>query len=100
VPNSSGILFSYLLATSRQERDIEIILWCFIEEQHRVCLQNDLVDVDIRAYVEQRLSDDGALRKWQKDGIRQEIEDALMNGARGMCHSPFLWTCKVMLTMI
>jgi transcriptional regulator of met regulon len=77
----------HLLVTSRKERDIEIGLETFIKRPDMICLQTDLVDLDIRAYVQQRLTDDGDLRKWQKDGIRQEIEDALMKGSRGMYYS-------------
>jgi hypothetical protein len=44
-----------------------------------------VVDVDIQRYVQQRLSDDKGLEKWNKDAaIRQEIEAALMGGACGM----------------
>ena len=43
------------------------------------------MDRDIQRYVQQRLSDDKKLAKWNKDAaVRQEIEDALMQGARGM----------------
>jgi hypothetical protein len=43
------------------------------------------VDKDIQRYVQQRLSDDKTLAKWNKDAaIRQEIEAALMHGAQGM----------------
>ncbi|KAI1521132.1 hypothetical protein PtrSN001A_012283, partial [Pyrenophora tritici-repentis] len=50
-----------------------------------VCLQRDVVDQDIQRYVQQRLRDKKSLAKWTKDAaISQEIEDALMRGARGM----------------
>lgn len=39
----------------------------------------------IQRYVQQKLSDDKALAKWNKDAaIRQEIEAALTHGAHGM----------------
>jgi hypothetical protein len=75
----------HLLVTSRRERDIESSLEGFVDLQNRICLQSELVDIDIQRYVQQRLSDDNSLRKWDKDAtIRQEIEAALMKGARGM----------------
>ncbi|KAG9206091.1 hypothetical protein G6514_004812 [Epicoccum nigrum] len=75
----------HLLMTSRKERDIESSLDKYIEEEDTICLQRDVVDRDIQRYVQQRLSDDKALTKWNKDAvIRQEIETALMDGAQGM----------------
>jgi hypothetical protein len=75
----------HLLMTSRKERDIESSLESYVKEEGTVCLQRDVVDRDIQRYVEQRLSDDKALAKWNKDTVvRQEIEAALMNGAHGM----------------
>jgi hypothetical protein len=75
----------HLLMTSRKERDIESSLESYIKEEDTICLQRDVVDKDIRRYVQQRLSDDKTLVKWNKDAaVRQEIEATLMHGARGM----------------
>jgi hypothetical protein len=75
----------HLVMTSRKERDIERSLEGYIDEEDAVCLQRDVVDKDIQRYVQQRLGDDKGLEKWNKDAtIRQEIEAALMRGARGM----------------
>jgi hypothetical protein len=75
----------HLLMTSRKERDIERSLEDYIKEEDAVCLQRDVVDQDIQRYVQQRLHDDKRLVKWNKDAaVRQEIEAALMGGARGM----------------
>jgi hypothetical protein len=75
----------HLLVASRKERDIEDSLRDYVREEDVVDLQRDVVDKDILHYVQQRLSDDKGLAKWNKDAtIRQEIEDALMRGARGM----------------
>jgi hypothetical protein len=75
----------HMLMTSRKERDIESSLEDYVKEEDAVCLQRDVVDQDIQRYVEQRLRDDKGLAKWNKDAaIRQEIEEALMHGARGM----------------
>ena len=79
----------HLLMTSRRERDIESSLESYVDEEHTICLQRDVVDKDIQRYVQQRLSDDKTLTKWNKDSVvRQEIEAALMHGARGM----YVWT--------
>jgi hypothetical protein len=75
----------HILVTSRRERDIESSLEDFVDKQHTICLQSELVDKDIHTYIRQRLSEDKNLKKWQKDHeIRQEIETALVNGAHGM----------------
>jgi hypothetical protein len=75
----------HLLMTSRKERDIESSLDSYVKEEDTVCLQRDVVDRDIQRYIQQRLSDDKTLTKWNKDAaVRQKIEAALMHGARGM----------------
>jgi hypothetical protein len=79
----------HLLMTSRKERDIESSLEDYVDKEDTICLQSDIVDKDIQRYVQQRLSDDKSLVKWEKDAaIRQEIEDALMGGACGMYVCP------------
>jgi hypothetical protein len=73
----------HLLMTSRKEREIESFLEGYVN--HVIPLQSDIVDEDIQRYVQQRLSDDKSLMKWAKDAdIKEEIEAALMRGARGM----------------
>jgi hypothetical protein len=75
----------HLLMTSRKERDIERSLEEYIREEDAVCLQRDVVDKDIQRYIQQRLRVDKGLAKWNRDAVvRQEIEAALMGGARGM----------------
>jgi hypothetical protein len=75
----------HLLITSRKERDIESSLEKHIRDEDAACLQRDVVDKDIQRYVQQRLHDDNDLARWNRDAaIRQEIEEALMRGARGM----------------
>ena len=79
----------HLLMTSRKERDIESCLESYVDEEQTICLQRDVVDKDIQRYVQQRLTDDKTLTKWNKDAaVRQEIEAALMHGACGM----YVWT--------
>ncbi|KAK7187899.1 ankyrin repeat protein [Paraphaeosphaeria sporulosa] len=91
---------AHLLMTSRKERNIESSLETFIMEEDIVCLQMNVVDKDIQRYVQQRLSNDKGLAKWNKDAaIRQEIKGALMRGARGMfrwavCQLDTLGKCR------
>ena len=75
----------HILLTSRRERDIEISLETLVDARNAIDLRAEMVDKDIRAYIDHRLSVDKNLKRWQKDrGIRQEIEAALMEKACGM----------------
>ncbi|KAL5462753.1 hypothetical protein PMIN06_001446 [Paraphaeosphaeria minitans] len=75
----------HLLMTSRKERDIQTCLERIVMDENTIRLQADIVDLDIQRYVRQRLSADKSLAKWSKDdAIREEIETALIGGARGM----------------
>jgi hypothetical protein len=85
----------HLLVTSRKERDIEKALETYVDEEHTVCLESHLVDEDIQRYVRQRLSNDRSLVKWEMNTVvREEIEVALMRGARGMYAYPPLRLCR------
>jgi hypothetical protein len=57
----------HLLMTSRKERDIKSSLESYVKEEDTICLQGDVVDKDIQKYVQQRLSNDKTLAKWNKD---------------------------------
>lgn len=75
----------HILVTSRRERDIEISLETLVDARNTIDLRAEMVDKDIRAYIDHRLSVDKNLKRWQKHrGIRQEIEAALMKKACGM----------------
>ncbi|KAF9735101.1 hypothetical protein PMIN04_006527 [Paraphaeosphaeria minitans] len=75
----------HLLMTSRKERDIQTCLERIVMDENTIRLQADIVDLDIQRYVRQRLSADKSLAKWSKDdAVREEIETALIGGARGM----------------
>lgn len=71
----------HILTTSRKENDIakslEPLRAC------QLCIQSALVDPDIRVHVLERLSNDSELKKWPAD-VQTEIEDTLMQGAKGM----------------
>ncbi|KAJ4315012.1 hypothetical protein N0V94_006178 [Neodidymelliopsis sp. IMI 364377] len=75
----------HLLMTSRKEREIESYLEELLDCKNTLSLKSHLVNHDIRHYVQKRLSEDKTLRKWAEDqSIREEIEEALMEGAQGM----------------
>ena len=75
----------HLIMTSRRERDIESSLVEIINQKDMICLASAVVDKDIQKYVRQRLADDKCLSKWGKDAaLRQEIENTLVQGSKGM----------------
>jgi NACHT domain len=75
----------HILLTSRKERDIEDSFTEIVDSENIICIQSNLVDPDIRAYILERLSKDKDLKKWHKDSeIRGQIEHALMEKASGM----------------
>lgn len=75
----------HVLATSRRESDIEGALTPLCDSRNRISIQSELVDVDIRTYIQDRLQFDPKLKKRQEDPkIQLEIKDALMTKANGM----------------
>jgi hypothetical protein len=88
----------HILMTSRKERDIESSLEEYLGETDVICLQSDVVDGDIQRYVQERLSHDKSLIKWNRVvSIRQEIETVLMSKARGMYVSSLknIYRCSI-----
>lgn len=71
----------HLLTTSRKENDISTSLEPLVSRQ--LCIQSGLVDTDIRVHVPETLSNDSKLKKWPVN-VKKEIEDTLMNRAKGM----------------
>jgi hypothetical protein len=70
-----------VLLTSRKEPDIER---CMKEvDCETLCIQNSLVDADVRTHVTNAIARDSRLQKW-KAALRQEILDSIVNGAHGM----------------
>ncbi|KAE8443901.1 hypothetical protein EG329_001211, partial [Mollisiaceae sp. DMI_Dod_QoI] len=69
-----------LLATSRKELDIEREL---LPLGANLSLSNPYVDEDIRTYVRNRMREESKFRRWP-DQLRDEIELALVKGAKGM----------------
>lgn len=75
----------HMLVTSRREIDIERSLGPLINDHDEVCIQDDLVNDDIRAYVRQRLETDEELARWRsRPEVQDEIETKLMEKANGM----------------
>ena len=72
----------HLLATSRQEFDIEEAMTPLLTSP-AICIQNAQVDADIKTYVRDQLATDTKLKKWPAD-LKAEIEETLLTGANGM----------------
>ena len=71
----------HILATSRQETDIEE---CFLVIANcKLSLEDSVIDEDILRYVRYQLNHDKKLSKWSEE-LRTEIEKALLEGAQGM----------------
>lgn len=70
-----------VLITSRRERDIEITLQKIVTDS--ICIQSKLIEADIRLHVRSRLKHDPKLKR-HSDSLKEEIEEALVNGAHGM----------------
>lgn len=74
-----------IIATSRNEHDIEVAFETWLSESAIVPLQQHDVDADIGIYVSNRLRTDSQLRRWRgKPDVQNEIETELMDKANGM----------------
>jgi hypothetical protein len=74
-----------LLATSRKELDIERALSPLTTE---LSLSNPYVDDDIRVYIKSRLLE-AKFSRWP-ESLKDEVENALVKGAKGMLGLPLL----------
>ncbi|KAK5713276.1 hypothetical protein LTR17_017691 [Elasticomyces elasticus] len=78
----------HIVATSRQDVDIEGRMEKLTTIQGRICLKSDVVDPDIRTYVQTRLMHDEAFRRWhqasQGPAVLENIEITLTKKAHGM----------------
>jgi hypothetical protein len=70
-----------VLVTSRKEPDIEATLGPSFSRT--ICIQNSIIDADVRVHVGKAIARDATLLKW-KPAIRDEILDAIVGGAHGM----------------
>jgi hypothetical protein len=71
----------HMLATSRQEHDIEVCVGPLVSAQ--INLHSVQVNADIHTHLRERLQNDSKLKKWPAK-IHGQIEEALMDGAHGM----------------
>jgi hypothetical protein len=75
----------HILATSRDISNIGEFLGTFLPKSAQICIQNDAVNEDIRAYVHERIYNDRRLKRWQKQPqVQLEIENSLMEKSCGM----------------
>lgn len=70
-----------VLATSRKELDIERAL---LNSSVNISMSNRYVDKDIRVYIQNTLQAGHKFSRWPEE-LREEIEMALVKGAKGMC---------------
>ncbi|EGX53213.1 hypothetical protein AOL_s00006g591 [Orbilia oligospora ATCC 24927] len=87
----------HLLATSRQERDIESEVLKFTHTDYMVPIQSGLVTDDLRAYVHSRVREGDGLKRWRsRPEIQNEIETVLGGNANGIwaaCQLDVLENC-------
>ena len=73
----------HFLATSRQERDIEMRLLSL--QPLSICLEGESVDLDIATYLDRMLQDNEESTAWNVDGyMRDKVKTSLLQGAQGM----------------
>ena len=71
----------HIITTSRKETDIED---CLIKlATYKVCLEESVIDSDIRSFVQEQIQKDSKLLVWPSE-IRTLIESTLLEGANGM----------------
>ncbi|KAL3480824.1 ankyrin repeat-containing domain protein [Aspergillus californicus] len=90
----------HILVSSRPERSIEEGISPHLSDNgNKVEICGELIDEDIRHYIQGRLERDPKLKRWRKTpDVRGEIEHCLMSKAKGMfrlavCHLDELATC-------
>ena len=75
----------HILITSRRDDIIEESIKGLNDDEKRICIHGTLVNVDICAYVRNRLRTDRNLKRWRnKPEVQQEIEESLMEKVDGM----------------
>ena len=71
----------HILTTSRKETDIEDHMINLAACQ--VCLEESVVDSDIRSFVQEQIQEDSKLSIWPSE-VQAEIQGTLLEGANGM----------------
>lgn len=75
----------HLLITSRPEQDIEEAIAKIAWKEEIIPLQSDLIQDDIRRYIEERVRHSNGLSRWHKRlDIQRNIKDTLIEKANGM----------------
>ncbi|KAI0188487.1 hypothetical protein EV127DRAFT_367996 [Xylaria flabelliformis] len=75
----------HLLVTSRPEQDIKSAIESCTCGQDIINIQSDLIEEDIRSYIQTRVRKHPLLGRWQtRPDVQGEIETALMEKASGM----------------
>lgn len=74
-----------VLVTSRKERDIDSVLGRVRLMDQKIAVQTDVVDEDIRAYINDRLQTDSGFKRWEhREDIQRMIQESLMRMSAGM----------------
>lgn len=82
---SSGHAGLHILATSREEEDIESELKRWLPQENIFPVEQDRVNHDIGVYVHERLRNSREFERWQSQPpVQDEIETELMKKAGGM----------------
>ncbi|KAK6005809.1 hypothetical protein QM012_007451 [Aureobasidium pullulans] len=75
----------HLLVTSRKESDITSVLGRTKLMGQIVAVQTDIIDQDIRSYIDHRLRTSSEFKRWkERDDIQQKIRESLMSISDGM----------------
>ncbi|CAD0085347.1 unnamed protein product [Aureobasidium mustum] len=75
----------HLLVTSREESDISSVLGRPNLMDQIIAVQTDIIDKDIRAYMEHRLGTGKEFQRWKdRADIQQKIQDSLTRMSGGM----------------
>jgi hypothetical protein len=75
----------HVLVTSRPEQDIQSGLSGIASEKYKICIQSDLVNGDISAYIHAQVMGGEGLKRWQgHQNVQKEIEERLVQKASGM----------------
>lgn len=75
----------HLLVTSRSEEDIKSSIKRYADNGHIIAIRNDLLEADIRNYVQVRVREHEGLSRWrEKPDIQDKIEASLLEKADGM----------------
>jgi nucleoside phosphorylase len=73
-----------LLVTSRREKDIELALQSWTSAEERITIQQNEVEEDLAAYINDRVRNGGELERWRRmPEVQREIELHLLEKANG-----------------